>query len=636
MDKTTALELSNRAAQLKKEGREEQAIALYQQAIELDPSCHKYYYQLANILRQQEKFTEANSYYRKAIELNSNDSWSYYSLGEILAKQNQIEEAIQSYQKSIDLNANYSWSHYNLARLLHQQNRLDEARVYYQQAITLNPDYSWAHHFIGNIYTATGQTQLAIEHYQQAIKFNSTFYFSYDQLGYNFYQQEQFLEAINYYQQAIELKPNHFDSYYYLAEACIQTNQTNLAIDYYQKAIDLHPQSLHIYFKIGQLLLSSSKSELETYRQSLANKSNLIKAYFAIGLGQAWEAKQEFDQTMNCYLEAIAIDPTLELPHQLLQYLPLTLERIDLLIKFYRDLTETRSNIALAWGNLGDFLSEREELKPAIECYQKSCYYKAIDQNPNLANFDLNLFKLQIPDFIILGAAKCGTTSLFEYLKQHPQILLPHKKEIDFFSKYFHRGRDWYLSHFSSIAEANNFITGEASTRYFDCAEVDVKIKQMLPQTKLIILLRNPVERTISDYYHHVNRGVETRTLQEIVTSTQLFLKKATKRELAYTDSEFNYILTSIYYPKIQRWINQFDREQILVIASESLFQDPRSVMTKVFQFLDVDFYDSNKYNQYNIGSYPKVADELKQNLHDIFQSYNRQLEEYLKSSFNW
>jgi tetratricopeptide (TPR) repeat protein len=636
MDKTTALELSNRAAQLKKEGREEEAIALYQQAIELDPGCHKYYYQLANILRQQERLTEANSYYRQAIELAPNGSWSYYSLGEVLAKQERIEEAIQSYKKSIELNANYSWSHYNLARLLHQHNRIDEARDYYQQAINLNPDYSWAHHFLGEIYTATEQTQLAIEHYQQAIKFNSTFYLSYYQLGYNLYQQEKFLEAIDYYHKAIEFKPNHFNSYYYLAEACTQANQINLAIKYYHKAIELHPQSLHLYFKIGQLLLNNSESELENYRQSLANKSNLVKAYFAIGLGQAWEAKQEFDRTMNCYLEAITIDPTLELPHKILQYLPLTTEQIDLLIKFYLDLTAMRSNIALAWGNLGDFLSERDRLQPAIDCYQKSCYYNAIDKNPNLVNLDLNLFKPQIPDFIIIGAAKCGTTSLFEYLKQHPQILLPHKKEIDFFNKYFHCGRDWYLAHFSSIAETNNFITGEASTRYFDWDEVDVKIKQMLPQTKLIILLRNPVERTISDYYHHVNRGVETRTLQEIFTSTQLYLKKATKRDLEYTASKFDYILTSIYYPKIQRWIEQFDREQILIIPSESFFHEPRSVMTKVFQFLNVDFYDSNKYNQYNIGSYPKVTGELKQNLQDIFQSYNRQLEEHLKSSFNW
>jgi tetratricopeptide (TPR) repeat protein len=636
MDKTTALKLSNRAAQLKKEGREQEAIELYQQAIELDPGCHKYYYQLANILRQQEQLTEANSYYRKAIELAPNDSWSYYSLGEVLSKQNRIEEAIQSYKRSIELNANYSWSHYNLARLLHQHNKIDEARDYYRQAINLNPDYSWSHHFIGDIYTSNGQNQLAIEHYQQAIKFNFTFYLSYYQLGYNLYQQEKSLEAIEHYQRAIELKPNHFNSYYYLAEAYIRTDRINLAIESYQKAIELHPRSLHLYFKIGQLLLNSSESELETYCQSLANKSNLIKAYFAIGLGQAWETKQEFDRTMNCYLEAIAIDPTLELPHQLLQYLPLTSERIDLLIKFYQDLTETRSNIALAWGNLGDFLSERGRLQPAIKCYQKSCYYNTLDKNPNLANLDLNLFKSQIPDFIIIGAAKCGTTSLFEYLQQHPQILLPHKKEIDFFNKYFDRGRDWYLAHFYSIAETNNFITGEASTRYFDWTEVDIKIKQMLPQTKLIILLRNPVERTISDYYHHINRGVETRTLQEIVTSTQLYLKKATERELKYTASEFDYILTSIYYPKIQRWSEQFDRNQILVVPSESLFREPRSIMTKVFQFLNVDFYDSNKYNQYNIGSYPKVADELKQNLQDIFQPYNRQLEEYLKSSFNW
>jgi tetratricopeptide (TPR) repeat protein len=455
-------------------------------------------------------------------------------------------------------------------------------------------------------------------------------------LGYNLQQQGRIIEAIEYYQRAIELEPNHFWSYYYLAEAFATTKKNNLAIECYRQAIDLNPRALQIYFKLGQLLLNCPKAELETYQQSLIAKSDLIQAYFTIGLGQAWQAKQEFDRAIECYQQAIKIDPNLELPYKLLQYIPLTIERIDILIKFYREITESQPNIALAWGNLGDVLSEKYRIESAIDCYRKSCYYRTIDKNRNLADLNWDLPKIDAPDFIIIGAAKCGTTSLFEYLKHHPQILLPHKKEIDFFSNYFDRGKEWYLAHFPAISDRQEFITGEATTHYFDTYQVDRKIKQMFPKTKLIIILRNPIERTISDYYHHVNRGVEQRNLQEIIISTRSYLEAARETDLIYTPNEFDYILKSIYFPKIQRWMQQFARQQILILESELFFQDPKTTMREVFQFLELDFYLASEYNRYNIGSYSTIKTNLKQNLSEIFQTYNRQLQKFLNLNFSW
>jgi tetratricopeptide (TPR) repeat protein len=637
MDEKKALELFDRGTQFKQEEKIQEAIDCYQCAIELNPNCHIYYYQLANILREQGQLVRATIYYRQAIELNSNDSWSYYSLGEILTKQEKIQEAIECYRRAIELNPDYSWSYYNLARILHQQGQTEAAIQYYQITVRLNPNYSWAYHFLGDILTETKKFELAIANYQQAIKFNANFNLSFYQLGYNLHKQKRYTEAIECYQQAIDLQPNHFWSYYHLAEAYTITENITQAIRSYQQALDLNPKFLQVAFQLGQLLLNYPELELETYRESLSNKSNLVKAYFEIGLGQAWQEKQQFDRAINCYQQAIQIDSTLELPYKLLQYIFYSEEQIDLLIQLYRDVLEKHPNIAIAWSNLGDMLSKQDRLTSAIDCYRKSCYYNAIEKDLSLGNLDWNNSNITTPNFIILGSAKCGTTSLFEYLKQHPQILLPHKKEIDFFTKYFHRGKKWYLSHFPPICNGKtNFITGEATTHYFDNFEVDLKIKEMFPNTKLIIMLRNPIDRTISDYYHHLNRGIETRTIPEIVSETRSYLKTTTCKNLQYRRNEFDYIIKSIYYPKIKRWLELFSQNQMLILESESFFKDPKNVMIKVFEFLELAPHSFNEYSRYNTGFYSKIEPNLIDNLEEIFYPFNRQLEEYLNRHFNW
>src|SRR5690348_6863383 len=130
-----------------------------------------------------------------------------------------------------------------------------------------------------------------------------------------------------------------------------------------------------------------------------------------------------------------------------------------------------------------------------------------------------------LPDFLVIGTQRGGTTSLYHYLQAHESIAPSSIKEIHFFDRKYARGLAWYRGHFPTGAEKwyaqrlrrQAFVTGEASPVYLFHPHVPARVKQALPAVKLIVLLRNPVDRAYSQYYHAVELGLETRPFEEAI-----------------------------------------------------------------------------------------------------------------------
>jgi len=128
-----------------------------------------------------------------------------------------------------------------------------------------------------------------------------------------------------------------------------------------------------------------------------------------------------------------------------------------------------------------------------------------------------------IPDFLIIGFPKCGTTSLYEYLLQHPDIHPPIGKEIDYFDRLYSRGRNWYKVRFPTVFKKNiftkvlgrDFLTGEATPRYMIHPHALNRIKKILPKAKFIILLRNPIDRAFSHYNMNFRNGYENLSFEQ-------------------------------------------------------------------------------------------------------------------------
>lgn len=250
--------------------------------------------------------------------------------------------------------------------------------------------------------------------------------------------------------------------------------------------------------------------------------------------------------------------------------------------------------------------------------------------------------KIKPPHFMILGTQKGGTNSLYNFLCQHPQILPATQKEIHFFTLNHQRGIDWYHTQFPLTADGNFLITGEGTPYYLFHPCVPQRVSEHFPQTKLIILLRNPVDRAISHYYWEVNLGYETLSLEEALAKERERLQGETEKLLAddnyysYNHQHYSYLSRGIYVEQLQNWMNYFPREQFLILKSEDLLRQPEIVLNQVFDFLDLPNYQLPRYENYNVGDYPTVSPKVRQDLLDYFQPYNSKLIKLLGQDFEW
>jgi len=191
-----------------------------------------------------------------------------------------------------------------------------------------------------------------------------------------------------------------------------------------------------------------------------------------------------------------------------------------------------------------------------------------------------------LPTFLIIGAMKAGTTSLWHYLDLHPQIQVSDTKEINFFvaEKNWSRGWEWYESLFVKNQKDIRAL-GEASTSYTKKPEfqgIPQRIVTRLPEVKLIYIVRDPIERIRSMYVHMVYAGYEQRPF-----------------ESAVTDPEINYYVDfSRYFYQLSQYLDYFLLDQILVIASEDLYSFRQETLKRVFRFLKVaEEYDNQHFN---------------------------------------
>jgi len=183
----------------------------------------------------------------------------------------------------------------------------------------------------------------------------------------------------------------------------------------------------------------------------------------------------------------------------------------------------------------------------------------------------------RMPDFLIIGAMKCGTTSLYKHLGKHPEIGLSRDKETDFFlsESDYARGVEWYAEQFRG-APATARVFGEASPNYTKCSEfpgVAERIFRTLPDARLIYIVRDPVERFISQYLHHANAG-------EVCLDPQRILHSRAGRY---------YLECSRYHRQLSEYLRFFPPDRVLVLCLDELRGNPQDLLRRVFGFLDVD-----------------------------------------------
>lgn len=442
--------------------------------------------------------------------------------------------------------------------------------------------------------------------------------------------------------------------------------QTQTLINHYQKATLIKPDSAKVYQDIGNLYRSLRDFEpaIVYYLKAIELKPNLFSVYHFLNfLLQfiSWSSEQNKNQILT--------------------------QGIHIL----KQNIINQPNFPFAHVVLGRLYAQQGEIETAKDCYQKASFKQINRSYPDLIQHWNSSIQRQ-PDFLGIGLFKCGTTSFYSYLIQHPQILPAVTKEIRYFSNNTINDLEYYLSHFPGISN-NNYLTGEVTPRYFTFPNVAQQIKDWFPQIKLILLLRNPIKRAISGFYwgnkfsyrylnkslngiHHLDLNRVQEKIAEIKEKQNLslhqkielqnqwldflreiwkhypnlntqiaihirnqwlsFLAEKSKQNLDINHEIAYHIASSLYINYLPEWFRVFPKEQILILRSEDLFTNPQNTMKQAYNFLGLPDHPLSEYRNANRNKYPPISPSLHQQLTDFFRPYNQELEDYLGRKFNW
>jgi len=272
----------------------------------------------------------------------------------------------------------------------------------------------------------------------------------------------------------------------------------------------------------------------------------------------------------------------------------------------------------------------------------------AIKEKMRLATAGLRV----APSFLIIGAQKAGTSSLFNYLCQHETVLKAIRKEVHFFdSPSYTMGERWYRSTFPRRWKLRDYlggrrrpsyVSGDASPYYLVHPASPERAQLFDPQLKLIVMLRDPIERALSHYNHQIRQGNETLSFEDALAAEPDRLLG--EREKMIDDPNYyshnywaySYVERGLYAKHIQHWLGHFDITQFLFIRSDAFFQEPQNSYRQTLEFLDLEPRPLLDATRKNSGHYSKMGAPMRDHLSAVFREPNLQLTRLLGPKFDW
>jgi hypothetical protein len=258
-----------------------------------------------------------------------------------------------------------------------------------------------------------------------------------------------------------------------------------------------------------------------------------------------------------------------------------------------------------------------------------------------------------LPNYLIIGTQRGGTTSLYKYLKQHPGIgRAVLGKEVHFFDRNYSADLNAYRAHFPTRAYKRyvrtrhglDLITGEASPYYLAHPHAPYRIAETLPEAKLIALLRDPVERAYSQYNHEVALGFENLPFEDAIEREAERITGEVEKMSAdpsydsFSYRHHTYLARGRYAEQLEVWFSLFPRSQILVLRSEDLFANPDGTYRTVLEFLGLPPVSLAKYETFN--EHVRQSDQMgaatRRRLTEYFTEPNERLYELLGVDFGW
>ena len=284
-------------------------------------------------------------------------------------------------------------------------------------------------------------------------------------------------------------------------------------------------------------------------------------------------------------------------------------------------------------------------------------YYQLIQRHI----FAITGFIRVLPDFLVIGAKRCGTTSLYQHLSEHPCISRSPHDNIGFFNENYHLGINWYKSLFPTkftrdkiIKKHGKFLTYDVTPQYLREPYVAKRMFQTFPKMKLVVLLRNPIDKS---YSHHIMgknsntlnnnpewEGIDNKqvSFEDIVNRDIELISKYEKKNGELNDNYFRNVITKtnlargFYAQFLRKWFDVYDRKQFLILSSSELANSTQKTLNKIFNFLEIPEYDIPDTTKINTQKYEPMKKQTREILIQFFKKYNNELYELIDRKFDW
>ena len=260
-----------------------------------------------------------------------------------------------------------------------------------------------------------------------------------------------------------------------------------------------------------------------------------------------------------------------------------------------------------------------------------------------------------LPDYLIIGTKRGGTTSLARWLLEHPEVrsLFPSRetrKGTYYFDVNYDLGEDWYRSHFPTKAahtlaerrHGKSLLVGEATPYYLHHPHAPMRARQLVPGAKVIALLRNPIDRAQGHWAERTRQGVETLDFDEALAAEPARLDGEEERMLAdpgyvsFAHQHYSYIDQGRYARGLRRWMDSYPSDQLLVLRSEDLYADPAATYGQVLDFLDLGSHTPSELSGWNRTNNSKLDDDQRRRLDSALRADIDELEELVGRSMDW
>jgi hypothetical protein len=255
-----------------------------------------------------------------------------------------------------------------------------------------------------------------------------------------------------------------------------------------------------------------------------------------------------------------------------------------------------------------------------------------------------------LPDYLIVGGQRCGTTSLHHYLVQHPAVLPARfTKGVHWFDVEFDKPESWYRANFPTAARrraaverlGHPVVTGEASPYYLCHPEVPARVAGVKPDMKIIALLRDPIERAWSHYHHERVRGFENLEFEAALDAEAGRLAGAgvvlaTPDGRHFSHQHHSYVARGRYAEQLKRWDRHIPADQTLVLLSTDLQDDTEATMARVHRFLGLPEEPTATDRHWNKQSNPELSRAVRARLQAAFADSDHELANRLHRSLPW